>query len=165
MKHRDRDTPSPRRPRVRVSPLGAHLGYWLRCVSNHVSQALSRKLEGLGITAAEWVVLRELYEGDRRPVVLAANLGLSRSAISRLADRLEAKQMITQQASGGDLRGQMLALTGLGRSLVPTLAEIADEIDAEVFGDLDRRNREVIVSALREIIRRRGLLGEAGWRI
>jgi DNA-binding MarR family transcriptional regulator len=163
VKRRDRDTSSLRRPRV--SPLGAHLGYWLRCVSNHVSQALSRELEELGITAAEWVVLRELYEGDRRPIALAANLGLSRSAISKLADRLAAKQMVAQRVSGGDLRGQMLALTDLGRSIVPTLAYIADEIDAKIFGDLDRRTREVIVSALREIIRQRGILGAAGWRI
>jgi DNA-binding MarR family transcriptional regulator len=163
VKRRGPDTPSLRRPRV--SPLGAHLGYWLRCISNHVSQALSRELEEQGITAAEWVVLRELYDGDRRPIAVAANLGLSRGAISKLADRLVAKQMITQRASGGDLRGQMLALTELGRVLVPTLAAIADEIDQKFFGDLDRRTREVIVSAMREIIRRRGLLGAAGWRI
>ena len=29
-----------------ISDLTAHLGYWLRFVSNHVSQAFARRLEG-----------------------------------------------------------------------------------------------------------------------
>ena len=31
--------------RPTVSPLEAHLGYWMRFISNHVSHAFSRKLE------------------------------------------------------------------------------------------------------------------------
>ena len=64
-------------------PLGAHLGYWLRFVSNHVSYAFARKLADKDVTAAEWVVLHELY-GERAvaPSSLADRLGLTRGAIS-----------------------------------------------------------------------------------
>ena len=51
-------------PSSTVSHLEAHLGYWLRFVSNHVSHAFSRKLFARDVTVAEWVVLRELYERD-----------------------------------------------------------------------------------------------------
>jgi DNA-binding MarR family transcriptional regulator len=132
------------------------MGYWLRCASNQASQALSLRVEDLGVTLAEWVVLRELYDGGRRPSALADKLGLTRSAISRLAQRLVAKLLITQDATAGEGRGQMLSLTDSGRVLVPVLAMRADVNDREFFGHLDLRTRALIVSTLREIVRRRG---------
>ncbi|MEG2964613.1 MAG: MarR family transcriptional regulator, partial [Janthinobacterium sp.] len=43
-----------------VSELEAHLGYWLRFVSNHVSHSFQKKAEANGVTVSEWVVLREM---------------------------------------------------------------------------------------------------------
>ncbi len=37
------------------SDLHDHLGYWLRTVSNAVSQSFARKVEGEGVTVAERV--------------------------------------------------------------------------------------------------------------
>jgi DNA-binding MarR family transcriptional regulator len=75
-----------------VSELEAHLGYWLRAVSNHVSHAFKTKVERRGATVAEWVVLRALFDADGvKPSELAAKLGLTRGAISKLVDRLVAK--------------------------------------------------------------------------
>ncbi len=139
-----------------VTPLDTHLGYWLRRASNQISHALSVQLEDKGVTLAEWVVLRELYDGDRRPSALADKLGLTRGAISKLAERLVANLMITQQVDTEDGRGQMLALTGLGRSIVQVLTVIVDENEKEFFGDLDPGTRALMLSTLREIIRRRG---------
>jgi DNA-binding MarR family transcriptional regulator len=153
MKHRVRPASSLRRPSA--SHLETHLGYWLRCASNQVSHALSRELEDKGVTLAEWVVMRELYDADRRPAALSDRLGLTRGAISKLAERLVTKLMVTQQASPGDGRAQMLALTDTGRSVVPVLAQLADKIDAEFFGHLDPRTRVLIASVMREIVLRR----------
>ena len=142
--------------RPTVSPLAAHLGYWLRRVSNQVSHSLSLKLADKGVTLAEWVLLRELYDGARRPSALAGKLGLTRGAISRLTERLVSKLMVTQEPVSVDGRGQMLELTALGRATVTVLTVLADETDEEFFGDLDPRTREVIVSTMYRIVRRRG---------
>ena len=40
------------------STLEAHVGYWLRFVSNHVSQAFRRKVEARGVSVSEWVAMR-----------------------------------------------------------------------------------------------------------
>ena len=58
-----------------VSDLTAHLGYWLRYVSNHVSHAFARKVEARGVTVAEWVLLRQLLEsgGARAEPPVGAN--------------------------------------------------------------------------------------------
>ena len=54
-----------------ISSLKSHLGYWIRYVSNHVSHAFSLKLAAVGVTVAEWVILRELYGAESAPSVLA----------------------------------------------------------------------------------------------
>ena len=134
------------------------MGYWLRFVSNHVSHSFSRKLEARGVTVAEWVVLRELFEADRAaPSRLADRLGLTRGAISKLADRLAAKSLVARTANGDDRRYQALLLTAEGRALVPKLSALADRNDAEFFGHLDQAERERLIAAMQAIVRRHGL--------
>jgi len=141
-----------------VSPLEAHLGYWLRFVSNQVSHSFSLKLADRDVTVAEWVVLRELYECDAMaPSALAEKIGMTRGAISKLGDRLLAKALVTRTTSDDDRRYQALALTAKGRAIVPKLAALADQNDAEFFGHLKAEERENIKSAMREIVDRHGL--------
>ena len=143
--------------RETVSGLDSHLGYWLRYVSNQVSHAFALKVQALGVTVAEWVVLRELYDAASMPSTLADRLGTTRGAISKLADRLCAKGLIIRDAYERDGRAQTLALTPEGRALVPELAARADANDEQFFGDLDPSLRQTIVDAMKEIVRRRGL--------
>jgi len=145
-------------PHPPVSPLEAHLGYWLRFVSNQVSHAFGVKLEGRDVTVAEWVVLRELFDDSAMvPSVLAERMGMSRGAISKLADRLIAKQLIVRIANDEDRRFQTIALTPSGRAMVPELAALADANDAEFFGQLDPATRATIEAAMRQIVERRGV--------
>jgi DNA-binding MarR family transcriptional regulator len=141
-----------------VSPLAAHLGYWLRFVSNQVSHAFRRKIAARGVTAAEWVVLRTLLdEAAMAPSTLAERLGMTRGAISKLADRLAAKALIARTADRNDGRSHRLALTAKGRRLAPHLAALADANDAEFFGHLSTGERAAIEAAMRDIVRRHGL--------
>ncbi len=144
--------------RPRPSDLTSHLGYWLRYVSNHVSHAFALKVEAKGVTVAEWVVLRDLYEtGAIAPSSLAERLGMSRGAISKLADRLIDKLLVAREANAEDARAQTLALTQTGYRLVPELAALADENDAEFFGHLKPEERLVLERVLKGIVERRGL--------
>jgi DNA-binding MarR family transcriptional regulator len=141
-----------------ISALETHLGYWLRFVSNQVSHAFSVKVAGSGVTVAEWVILRELYDCDSiAPSAIAGKIGMTRGAISKLADRLVAKSLITRSAGAHDRRYQALALTKEGRRLVPKLAALADQNDAEFFNHLAPAERTAIEAAMREIVRRFGL--------
>lgn len=142
-----------------ISPLESHLGYWMRYVSNHVSHAFSLKLATRGVTVAEWVVLRELHDAESAPSALADRLGMTRGAISKLADRLIVKGLIVRRANDGDRRFQSLALTREGRAATPKLAALADENDREFFADLDSATREAIATAMKDIVRRKGLRG------
>lgn len=135
-----------------VSDLDSHLGFQLRAVSNHVSHAFAAKLAGKGVTTAEWVVLRALYGAPpTAPSQVAAQLGLTRGAITRLADRLITKAFLTRAASPEDGRAQTLALTPAGTALVPDLAALADRNDADCFGVLDATERAKLEALLARI--------------
>ncbi len=141
-----------------ISSLDSHLGYWLRFVSNHVSHGFARKLAGWDVTPAEWVVLRVLHDaGPVAPSGLAARLGMTRGAITKLADRLIAKRLLSRKPDPEDGRAQLLAITVAGRRLVPRLASLADANDAEFFGHLTAGDRRVMERVLRDIVDRCGL--------
>ncbi|MFO1056009.1 MAG: MarR family transcriptional regulator [Dongiaceae bacterium] len=140
-------------PARAVSDLEDHLGYWLRIVSNAVSHGFARKLAARDITGAEWVVLRKLYDVDAVPPSrLAERMGMTKGAITRLADRLIAKRLVERAANPDDRRAQTLALTAAGRRLVPELAAIADGNDAAFFGVLDDRQRAALGRLMRRIV-------------
>lgn len=142
-------------PPAAVSDLTAHLGFWLRMVSNHVSHAFASKLAGRQVTVAEWSVMRALYGKEpMSPSRLADAMGMTRGAITRLADRLIAKALIVREASADDGRAQTLALTARGLGLVPELAALADRNDAEFFGSLAAEEREALERLIRRLAER-----------
>lgn len=140
-----------------VSEMGAHAGYWLRYVSNHVSHAFARRVEARGVTVAEWAVLRELFSaGAVNPSHVASEMGMTRGAVSKLVERLCRKQLVERCASEGDRRFQTVKLTPAGKRLVPALAKLADENDREFFGHLSAKETTGLIVLLQEIVRRHG---------
>ena len=143
-----------------VSELEEHLGYWLRLVSNHVSHAFKAKVEAQGVTVAEWVILRALFNADgARPSALADQLGLTRGAVSKLVDRLMNKQLVACAADEADGRAQSLRLTLAGRRLVPSLARLADQNDSEAFGHLSKSERSTLLGILERFVEHHELKG------
>lgn len=139
------------------SELNDHLGYWMRYVSNHVSHAFASKVEAHGVTVAEWVLLRALLDaGETNPSQLAEVLGMSRGAVSKLAERLCQKELVARTLSDGDRRYQTIGLTSAGKRLVPTLARLADENDQEFFGHLKPDERRKLVKLLEDMVRKHG---------
>jgi DNA-binding MarR family transcriptional regulator len=144
--------------RAAVSELTSHTGFWLRFVSNHVSHGFARKLLASGVTVAEWVVMREMYdEEEMSPSVLAERIGMTRGAASKLIERLVTKKLVSRRGRSDDRRYQDIELTPAGRRLVPGLATIADQNDEEFFAALSAKEQEVLVSTLKKLVRAHGL--------
>ena len=117
-----------------MNPLEAHVGYWLRYVSNHVSHAFALKVAEHGVTVAEWVALRELFDSPgMMQTTLADRLGMTRGAISKLTHRLEAKHLAVREGDPHDKGTRLLRLTPAGRALVPVLTELAAELHITAF--------------------------------
>ena len=137
---------------LRASSLESHLSYWLHYVGYRVFHELGRQTQEFGVTGAESLVLRKLRDQPSMPSHLALRLGLTRSAISKLAKRLEAKELIHRTQSLPDGRARLLRLTQLGRVLVPVLAGAADLTDARNFRNAGQAYRTVIEHAMKWIV-------------
>lgn len=132
-----------------ISGLESHLGYWLRRVSNTVSGEFARSLHARQTSVAEWVLLRHLHEREQTtPGELAGALNMTRGAISKIVDKLQAKGWIRNRVNPEDNRGQLLSMTSVGRRTLPELAKIADQNDDRFFSCLDVGER----SSLRRLL-------------
>lgn len=138
----------------RISDLRSHLGFWMRSVSNHVSYSFAHKIEGQGVTVAEWVILREMYEHEDKasPRDIINQTGLTKGAVSKLIDRLYAKKLVMRLTSKQDRRFQEIGLTEKGRALVPKLAGLADANDKEFFGCLNSKEQSELDRILKKIV-------------
>lgn len=140
------------------SELSAHRGYWLRMMSNAVSQAFARKLAAEDVTVAEWVLMRSLHGSARTtPSSLAYQMGMTRGAVTKLADRLMAKGLVARKAHEEDKRAHYLFLTEEGLARVPKLADLADQNDAAFFGVLEADDLAALDRLLRLLVERHGL--------
>ena len=139
------------------SELTDHLGYRLRQVSNHVSQSFARKLAAEDIGVAEWVLMRLIYDGAAAPSRVAEAMGFTRGAVTKLADRLIARDLVVREADPQDGRAQTLALTAKGRRLTPKLAALADQNDGECFAHLSDQDRRRLREILEDTVARLGL--------
>lgn len=140
-----------------VSSLESHVGYWLRYVSNHVSNGFRLKVEAQGVTVSEWVILRELLDAtDSSPSALVAAMGMSKGGVSKLLVKLEAKALVSRCVCAEDRRNQTVALTDTGRALTVQLAALADANDAEFFGHMAADERSALVRLMRSMVRHHG---------
>lgn len=135
------------------STLEAHLGYWLRCLSNAVHHGFAEKLETHGVSVAQWVVLRVLY--DEANITLneaAVKVGVDKSSLSRMVERLVQKGLVSRVAGREDRRSIRMALTTAGRKLVPVLARLADENDRQFFKVLDGVQRREMLERVKQLL-------------
>lgn len=141
-----------------ASGLTDHTGYWMRMVSNAVSQEFARKVSGEDVTVAEWTFMRALYDLEPTPPsVLAERMGMTKGAISKLAERLVAKGLVERAESQEDKRAHILSLTTDGRAKIPVLASLADENETEFFCVLTKEEHEALNRILKVLAERREL--------
>ena len=141
-------------PTSSASPLSAHLGFWLRFVSNQVSAEFEHAVESRGVSVSEWVALRTLFDqAGTTHAALVAALGMTKGAVSKVVSRLQDKGLVTRASHEADARAQVLALTRAGRALVPALARDADANDERFFGHLPARQRRELMALLQELVR------------
>lgn len=135
------------------SPLEAHLGFWLRFVSNHVSISFQQLLEAKGVTVTEWVALRTLWAQDETThAELIQALCMTKGAASKVVSRLVEKALAKRQLADGPVREQCLVLTPAGKALVPQLAALADANDDHFFGHLPPAQRKALMKAMQALV-------------
>lgn len=93
------------------------IGYLMRRILSLIAHGVERELEPTGLTNAQWVPLLMLHMGRASTVAeLARECELDAGSMTRLLDRLEAKQLCRRVRSSHDRRVVNLELTDAGRA-------------------------------------------------
>ena len=81
--------------------------------------------------ARDWIVLSALSTGPRQTqLALAQSLGLDKTTMTSLLDRLERRGFITRSTDSHDRRARIPVLTEDGRRVQAEVAEVRDQVEA-----------------------------------
>ena len=107
------------------------IGYLMRRVLGLVSGEIERRMEPLGLTDAQWKPLLKLFtSGDSTVAALARGCHLDAGSMTRLLDRLEAKNLCRRVRSLEDRRVVNLELTDEGRIAARQIPHLVAEVQA-----------------------------------
>lgn len=135
------------------SELEDHLGYWLRLLSNHVSDTFAERLGRHVVSVPQWVVLRVLFDHDSLPLKeVVARVGVDQGSLSRMVERLMTRGLVERREDAEDRRAVAISLTREGRRLVPKLARDADENDRDFFAPLSASKRREFLEMVQTLI-------------
>jgi DNA-binding MarR family transcriptional regulator len=92
-----------------------------------------------------------LLEGPRSMSQLSRELGVSQSAITQIADRLEAARMATRVLAGGDRRVRSLQLTARAKKMLRTREEGRVERVAAVLARMSPAARGGLLASMQAL--------------
>ena len=129
------------------------VAYMMRRIISVGNQGIERELEPTGLTNAQWVPLFKLYMGHASTVAeLARVCELDAGSMTRLLDRLEAKQLCRRIRSLDDRRVVNLELTVAGRTAAQGIPEILCRVQNAHLAGFSVEEWQTLKGFLRRIL-------------
>ena len=102
--------------------------FWIGRLASVMKDTFNQKLASWDVTYPQWMILNVLHhELADTPAQIAENIGVDRSAVTRLLDRLEAKHLAERVHDGLDRRSVKILMTRQGAALMDELNAAARE--------------------------------------
>ena len=129
------------------------VGYLMRRIIALLAQGVERELEPTGLTNAQWVPIFKLYMGCASTAAeLARQCDLDAGSMTRLLDRLEAKQLCRRTRSSDDRRVVNLELTDAGRAAAKEIPGILCGVQNALLAGFSAEEWQVLKSYLRRML-------------
>lgn len=110
---------------------------------------LDRRLVGLGLSQARWLVLLHLARFEALPTQreLAQSVGVEGPTLARLLDSLEAQGLVSRHPVPEDRRAKKIALSPQAQPLIEKIEAISTQLRLELFagiGEDDLRRCQMV---------------------
>jgi MarR family transcriptional regulator, organic hydroperoxide resistance regulator len=126
--------------------------FWLSRIRKGLRAEFEARAEALEITAAQFPVLRRLWQGDGiLTSTLTRDCASDGGTITGVLDRLEGKGLIRRERCAEDRRAVRVFLTPAGRDLEVPLMEILSVVNEQALEGLGREERATLVRLLERI--------------
>ncbi len=115
---------------------------------------LDRRLAGLGLSQARWLVLLHLARFEETPTQreLAQSVGVEGPTLARLLDSLETQGLVQRQAVLEDRRAKKIVLCEPALPLIEQIETIANALRAELFVGVDEEEMRTCMRVHRQIL-------------
>ena len=130
------------------------VGYAVGHAAARIKIALRRSFTAAGhdVTPDQWVVLYRLLENEGlTQVALGERTVKDKTTITRILDRLEARELLTRRRAPDDRRSQRLYLTPAGRELAQALVPIVQDFADTAYADLTEADKATLRNILARI--------------
>ena len=130
------------------------VGYAVGHAAAKIKIALRRVFvaAGLDVTPDQWVVLYRLAEtAGLTQAELGERTVKDKTTITRILDRLEARELLTRRRAPDDRRSQRLYLTEAGRDLAQALVPIVQSFADAAYADLTEADKATLRNILARI--------------
>lgn len=103
---------------------------------------LDRRLAGLGLSQARWLVLMHLNRFPEMPTQreLAKSVGVEGPTLARLLDSLEAQGLVRRVGVPEDRRAKKIALEDKARPLIEKIEAISRQVREDSFAGIDEED-------------------------
>ena len=133
--------------------LDAFLPYQLSVVSNAVSGVIARTYESLfGLRIPEWRLIAVLAEQEGlTQQALVARTEMDKMTVSRAAQALVTRGLVSRVTHGSDRRANTLALTAAGQSLYAQISPKALELEQRLLATIGERELKQLKATLEKL--------------
>ncbi|HLI21676.1 MAG TPA: MarR family transcriptional regulator [Stellaceae bacterium] len=128
------------------------LGYHLRRAQSAVYQDFSAMMNGADITPGQFGVLALIdANAGLSQTRLAGILGIDRSTLVAVIDKLERQGLVERAARPNDRRSHALKLSRRGQTRFQTLARRVKQHEARIAKRLSARERATLIELLQRV--------------
>jgi DNA-binding MarR family transcriptional regulator len=137
---------------ARFRPASRSFGFLLNEVSRLLRREFDRRIQGCGLTRAQWLTL---YHLARQPGCLqrelADSLQQAEITVGRQVARLIRSGLVSRRADPADARAWRLALTARGQRQLRALAPAASQLRRDAFRGIAAPRQRALLEDLQHI--------------
>ena len=135
----------------RENSLGAQMAIALQLMKRKNHQAINNA--GYDITMEQLAILEMLnFSGDVNMTELSHAVWKQNANITRIVDKLEARQLVERKAVKGDRRANLVSLTDKGKQLFKNVVPIVVNVHKDAVSTISEEEEAITLSILKKII-------------
>jgi len=129
------------------------LNWLMHRAAHRLGSALDERAQQHGVGIRGYVVLTALLEAPgRTQLALGHSLGLDKTTLTALLDKMQANGLVVRRDNPGDRRSRIPEITDEGRKVQATLAGELAEVESHVLGGLSAPERDQLRLTLAKVV-------------
>ena len=145
--------------------LNNSFAFWIHRLNSLFQEQFNHRLSQHDVTWQQWMLLNVLSRGEAdTPAQVAATLGVDRSSVTRLLDRLELKHYVKREHDRLDRRSIRLHIMDKGHQLMAEINHLAHQHQEQFLSELHLTERRGFKKELQKLLKASGVDTSLAWQ-